>query len=523
MNKPNFVVIMTDQQRADYLGCTGHPVLQTPNIDAIARTGTIMNRAHVTSPVCMPNRSVFVSGLMPSVTGVRQNGNDLPYSVRTFPQLLQQAGYDTALLGKSHLQTFTDRPPPIGENPAGSGRLSNPIDIGDEEQYLAEDPFNWEQKGSAAVELPFYGFDRADIVTRHGDRTGGAHMEWLRNKVDDPASLRGPENQLDHDYRCPQAIRTRLPEELYSTSYIRDMAVDFLTEPTRQNRPFFAFVSFNDPHHPFTPPGRYWDVYSPDDMPGSQDHPDHSNPPPHLAHVQSQPYADGTRFVTTASHVSHRQAQEAQALTCGMITMIDDAVGDVVAALEAHGLADNTIVVFTSDHGDYMGHHNMLLKAGLHFQSLLRVPMIWADPRIDQPAACDELVSTLDLAPTILAAADAGPNSGFQGVDLADLLSGKSATLERNDLLVEERTTYKGILGFEGQVRVRTLLHDRWRLSVYFGVEWGELHDLVEDPRECHNLWDDPDHASTKHELLFRLAQAQLAYDGNSSWPKRQA
>jgi arylsulfatase A-like enzyme len=521
MTAPNFVFIMTDQQRADYLGCTGHPVLQTPNIDAIAQRGTIMDRFYASNPVCMPNRAVFMSGLMSSVNGVRQNGNDLPTFVTTFPEVLAANGYDTALFGKSHLQTMTDFPTPIGANPAGTGRLANAIDIGPEDGYLSEDRLNWQENGPLDIQTPFYGFDTVDLVSFHGDATRGHHEYWLAEQVADHTALRGRDNQLPHDYGCPQAVRTAVPEELYSTSYIKMRALEYLNDPARSESPFFAFVSFPDPHHPFTPPGRYWDMYSPDDMPPLENLDAHENPPPHLQWVRDQPPTEGAEFVTDARRMSIEHIRQAQALTCGTITMIDDAVGEIVAGLDAAGLADNTIIAFTSDHGDYLGDHGLMFKGGMHFQSLIRVPMIWADPRTEQPGHSDALASTLDLAPTILAAAGVTPNSGLQGVDLNPVLAGES--LARDQILIEEQTYFENILSFDGQVQARTILRDRWRLTMYLGADWGELYDLEADPLECRNLWDEPEHHELRTQMVWNLAQSQLYYSAQSPWPKREA
>lgn len=521
--QPNFLFIMTDQQRADYLGCMGHPLLRTPHIDRIADKGTKFNRFYVSNPVCMPNRAVFMTGRLSSVNGVRQNGNDLPQHMTTFVQVLKAGGYDTSLLGKSHLQTMTPFPTPIGENPAGKGPLANAVNIGDDALYQSESNSAWNEKEQAAVSLPFYGFDRADIVTFHGDRTGCAHEVWLRKQIGDPDQLRGPENQLAHDYSCPQAIRTAVPEHLYSTSYIKQLAQEYLAEPQRQQKPFFAFVSFPDPHHPFTPPGKYWDRYRPEAMAVPESFDRHSNSPPHLQWLRDQPKIEGTAFHTAAMTLNRRQTQEAMALTCGMISMIDDAIGEILQSLDDAGLADNTIIIFNADHGDYLGDHGLLLKGGLHFQSLIRVPLLWYDPSIAQPEEINELCATLDLAPTIMARAGVTPYAGIQGLDLSGLIAGKSKALERQQLLIEEDTYFPDILGFKGQVRIRTLLSDRYRLSVFHGANWGELYDLDNDPLETRNLWDDTAFATIKQELIWTLMQTMLGYAERSPWPKQEA
>lgn len=520
---PNFIFFITDQHRADYLGYSGHPVVQTPNIDRIAAQGTQFNRCYVSNPVCMPNRAALMTGRLSSVNGVRQNGNDLPLHMTTFAQVLRANGYDTALLGKAHLQTMTDFATPIGENPAGKGKLANAIDIGPESQYLAETNEQWIAKGKAAVTLPYYGFDKADIVSFHGDMTGCAHETWLREKGINPNDIRGPKNQLPHDYSCPQAIRTAMPEELYSTSYIRELAQDYLADPARQEKPFFAFVSFPDPHHPFTPPGKYWDMYKPEQMPTLPNFDKHENPPPHLQWVRDRPAPDGPEFRTEATSLNPRQLQEAMALTCGMITMIDDAIGEILKTLEDAGLADNTILIFTSDHGDYLGDHGLIFKGGLHFQSLIRVPFLWLDPSQQQPAVIDTLCSTIDLAPTIMARAGVTPYSGIQGLDLSELIAGETASINRDNVLIEEQTYFPDILSFSGQVRVRTLVSERYRLSVYYGADWGELYDLREDPLEIRNRWDDPTYGDIKQSLLWDLMQMMMGYADHSPWPKLEA
>jgi arylsulfatase A-like enzyme len=521
--RPNFLFFITDQQRADYLGCSGHPVLKTPNIDRISRQGTTFSRCYVSNPVCMPNRAALMTGRMSSVNGVHQNGNDLPLHMTTFTQILQAGGYDTALLGKSHFQTMTTVPPPIGGNPAGKGRLANAVYIGDDSMYHSELTSEWLTKGDNAVGESYYGFDVARVVSNHGDRTGAAHETWLRKQVANPDSLRGPENQLPHNYTCPQAIRTAMPEELYSTAYIKGLTKEYLADPARHESPFFAFVSFPDPHHPFTPPGKYWDLYRPEDMHIPHNFGSHSNPPPHLSWVREQPPATGNAFRTSATSLNERHLREAMALTCGMIGMIDDAIGEIVVTLKEAGLADDTILVFTSDHGDLLGDHGLILKGGLHFQGLIRVPLLWYDPSQQQPASVSTLCSTIDLAPTIMSRAGLQAYAGVQGLDLSPLIADEKSTLRREQLLIEEDMYRPDILGFEGRVRIRSLVTGRFRLTVFEGVDWGELYDLDEDPFETRNLWDDVAAAEKKQELLWQLSQTMLGYMDRSPWPKQEA
>jgi arylsulfatase A-like enzyme len=272
---PNFLLIITDQHRADYLGCYGHPLLKTPHIDSIAGCGTRFDRFYVATPVCMPNRATLMTGRMPSVHGVRSNGMPLSLRSNTFVDALRASGYATALVGKSHLQNFTGfgpiqkRPPVRDGDRVLSGEFAEAMKpVPDDGAYDQELPSQWSSGNDFPMRLPFYGFEHVDLCTDHGHRVGGHYYVWLKSKRPDADALRDPKNQLPHDYVCPQAIRTPIPEELYPTSYIADKACEWLDGYTgaKRSTPFFLMMSFPDPHHPFTPPGRYWSMYRPEDM-----------------------------------------------------------------------------------------------------------------------------------------------------------------------------------------------------------------------------------------------------------------
>lgn len=507
--RPNFLFLIADQLRADYLSCAGHPAVKTPNIDRIAARGTMFNRFYVANPVCMPNRASIMTGRMSSVSGVRHNGIPLPLEANTFVDVLREGGYDTALIGKSHLQCTVAGEPELGPNPAGQGVLANARKRPDG-NYEQEIDANWDAKGHNAMDLPYYGFSHVEITTGHGDKAGATHLMHQRAAIDDPERLRGKANQLPHAYTCPQAIRTRVPEEQYSTFWIRDRAVDYLSSPDRKETPFFAFVSFPDPHHPFTPPGKYWDMYDPDDMVLPESFHRHSNtPPPHLNWLREN--VEPGKAAYGAALVNERQAREAMALTCGMIAMIDDAVGTLLDQLEDNGLAEDTIIIFTSDHGDFLGDHGMILKGPMHYQSTIRVPFIWADPDDAKSAQSERLSSSVDIARTILDHAGLMPFHGMQGENLF-------ASRTRKSVLVEDDGN-RVSLGFSRAPRLRTLVTDRYRMSIYQDQDWGELYDLTSDPGEITNLWDDPSMVGIKTSLQFELIQQMARTCDSSPWP----
>ncbi|MGI9401356.1 MAG: sulfatase family protein [Rhizobiaceae bacterium] len=517
--RPNFVLFITDQHRADYLGCYHHPLVQTPNIDKIAERGVAFDRFYVASPVCMPNRASLMTCRMPANHGVRMNGIPLSRRNVTFVELLREAGYKTALIGKSHLQTFTGFGPTakMPEPRKGYYRANDELteavrhDLRNQ-AYKLESPEFWSGE-EPAVPTPFYGFDHVELVTGHGDRVGGDYKAWLLEREPDAASLIGPDNQLPHNYTCPQAIRTAVPAELYSTTYIAERAEAFIESQRNSDQPFFLMVSWPDPHHPFNPPGKYWDMYDPDDMPV----PDafrHNDwvPPPHVAGVHSS--REQGRAVlkgTNAIGCTAREVQEAQALTCGMITMIDDAVGRVQKAVASSGRQEDTIEIFTTDHGDHLGDHRLLFKGAEQYEQITRVPFIWADPAGEKGARSDSIGQTLDIGTTILERAHCEPAWGMQGLDLFGPQTREAAFIQYSHQKPMDE------IGVEPEIH--TVRDTRYRLSVLKDMQWGELYDLEADPFEYNNLWDCPHNRNEKLRLLELLVRAEIDHVDRTPFP----
>jgi arylsulfatase A-like enzyme len=529
--RPNFVLFITDQHRADYLGCYGHPVLCTPQIDSIAARGTAFDRFYVASPVCMPNRASLMTGRMPSVHGVRSNGIPLARQAVTFVDLLRDAGYRTALVGKSHLQNFTGNAPLAKPRVPADGYRCPPLSLTqairndlDSSDYDEEQPRYWE-RADAHIVTPFYGFDHVELVRGHGDTVTGDYTRWLLAREPNALSLLGPENALPHDYICPQAHRTRIPAELYSTAYIAERAAAYLERHASEggDEPFFLMVSFPDPHHPFNPPGKYWDMYRPEQFPVPQAFTRNDwTPPPHVqevidARARGTANLKGMRSIGTTP----REAQEAQALTCGMIACIDDAIGGVLRTLNAKARTDDTVVMFTTDHGDHLGDHRLLLKGAEQYQSIVRVPFIWFDPQSSQRAArAGALASTIDVPATILDRARLEPYYGLQGCSLLPIIEGMSAG--RDAVFIQYDHQLAGRPPDMG-LRVHTLVDARWRISVALGSDDGELYDLAADPGEFDNLWVSPSHAQVRSGLMERLARMEIAHVDRVPIPTQQA
>ncbi len=500
--RPNFLFIMTDQQRADWMGCAGHPVLRTPNIDAIAAAGTRFENFHATSPVCMPNRASFMTGRYPTTHGLRSNGCSLPLRANTFVDVLAASGYHTAAIGKSHLQPMTGLPA-LDEDLPEPGPIAEAWQ-GDGGNYEQEEPDQFRGETPYELQLPYYGYQHVDMATDHGDRSGGHYQQWFRQQAPNWRELHDAANELPHNYSCPQAYRTPVPEALYPTAYIRDRAIDYLQGRATNDQPFFAFVSFPDPHHPFNPPGKYWDLYQPDDFSVPLPYEAHRNPTPPMRFVHDAWKSNSKQLSPqTATMATERQLKEAMALSAGMLAMIDDAVGDLVGTLQETGLYDNTVICFTSDHGDYLGDFNLLLKGAMPFRSITRVPMIWSDPADRSARTTDALAATVDLPATILDRVAVPPYFGMQARSFLPVLNDE-ATAHRDALFIEYNDN-GARLGFDTAARVKAVVTDRYRFTIYKGEDWGELYDLAEDPNETHNRWNDPAYAGAKADLSLHL------------------
>lgn len=520
-DRVNFLLVITDQHRADHVGCYGNAVVQTPNLDALAARGWRAGNMHVATPICMPNRASLMTGRYPSTHGARHNGIALSLRAMTFVETLRRAGYRTALIGKAHLQNMTDIAPSWPVRP--QDRLAIEAVEPDAGNYSQEKRKLWLERDDYDLDYPYYGFESARLVDDHSDDVHGHYRYWLRRHHPDVEASIGPEAAMAAPSyvltRIRQAWRTRVPEDLYPSAYIADQTIRQLREFAGRSEPFFIQCSFPDPHHPFTPPGRYWDMYRPEDIELPPSFEASQAPPPHVQWLRRQRDA-GTAIKHTPAIFAcdAREAREAIALNYGSISNIDHQVGRIMAALQEQGLARNTVVIFTSDHGDYLGDHQLLLKGPIHYRGLTRVPFIWADPA-GANSACNEnaLASTIDIAPTILERAGVAPFNGMQGKSLLPLVEGGKAAVR--DALMLEEEGQRVILGFDSRIRCRTLLADGCRLTIYDGAAWGELYDLAADPHELRNLWNDPAASGKKADMLERLAFAMLEHVDTSPYP----
>lgn len=469
-SRPNILFITADQLRADALGCYGNPVVQTPHIDALAQQGARLTRMFTAYPVCAPNRGSMVTGRYPTIHGLRANGMRLPADELTLMQHLAAYGYRTYGTGKMHFG-------PQWQFPADGTPIMDP------------DPATAYNPQPQPDELPWYGFDHVMLTEDH--RTG-PYADYLAqhgyNVWDELHSASYPQHAT---------VASPFPEEHHQTTWITDRALDALADhPAEQ--PFFLWVSYVHPHHPFNPPVPWDTFYDPADMP---------LPQWDEAEVVAWPEAYQRKFfATSGSHeavgmcdLTDADWQRIKAYYYGMVSQIDHNVGRLIAALEARGALENTVIVFTSDHGDNLGDHRLLFK-GTTFDCVTNVPFIVRAPSVSTGGEADPLASTIDLMPTLLdlAGVPMPEPSPIQGTSMAGALCGQTAP-RRDALLIENQ-------GVRRSVRTDDAL-----LTWHGSGLTGELYDLTTDPNCFRNLWHEPTAAVRKADLMERLLALMAA------------
>jgi arylsulfatase A-like enzyme len=516
--QPNFVFIIADQLRADHTGFGGNTIVRTPHLDALASRSVQFDQAFVANPICMPNRSSILTGRMPSVHGTRFNGIPLDKSAHTFVRELKSHGYQTAHIGKAHYQNLGDGPTNLVDEifKTPGDAWSSPHPIGWDEYELHE------RHRRERVEMPpdFYGFEHTELVTHHSDLCAGHYYHWAKDKGFELDPLQGPGNALSSYADWAQVYQTAVPEEIYPTRFVAERTCDYLKSAGESSKPFILHTSFPDPHHPFTPPGRYYEMYDPADVPLPATFNDpHTDSMPHYQFMSSR-RGKTPRMWVAAFAPSEDQFRHAAAAAYGMISMIDDAVGEILATLDATGLRDNTVVVFTSDHGDMFGDHGMILKGAMHYDGCVRVPLLIDAPGARQ-ARTSSLACSIDLPHTLLGLAGVPEYHGMQGVSLEPLLSDPDAEV-RDHVLIEEDEMFD-MLFIGHPFRGRTLITPDARLSIYAHTEDGEMFDRHNDPTEMTNLFKKSGHEAQQAELTDLLARTLMDTADTSPKPTRMA
>lgn len=484
--RPNILWYCTDQQRWDTIRALGNPHINTPNIDAFLQTGVAFNRAYCNSTICTPSRASFLTGRYPNTTHVHRNGAAYfpPHEVLV-TKLLADAGYDCGLIGKLHLSRCKD-----GEKRPDDG-------------YRV---FHWSHHPYPNTEQP------------------NAYTDWLRDeKQMDPFELY---NRVEGYYG------PGVPAELQQATWATEMMLRFLNE--EREDPWMMSINIYAPHPPFDPPQDYLDRYDPSKLPHPLFRESDIEHQKHFKHIDQQvreainPYAfdpallpeqpDMGREFLGAIAPAMYEAREVKAAYYALIELIDAQFGRIVDALRDSGQLENTIIIFTSDHGELLGDHGLIFKGCRFFEGLVHVPLIISYPeRYRTNVQSYALVELVDIAPTILEAAGETVPAYMQGRSLHRLLSRRAKLHEHKRYVTCEYHDAIGGYAIPGEPdhsHGSMYFDGRYKMCVYRGHETGELYDLVHDPGEFRNMWHDRSQQDLKLRIMRKHMDAMLATSG---------
>jgi arylsulfatase len=472
-SRPNVLFLMADQYRWDALGSV-NPVVQTPNLDSLVARGVRFGRATVNAPMCMPSRYSMMTGLYPSQVGVRHNAQMCPTDeylpAPVLAQRLRDAGYQTAGFGKTHW-------------------------------YLGED-----LAPNIPVETSTRGFEiRAQRNTDEPGRVEPGAAQMGHERPDDYVRLAAETRPYGSGETVDayKGFTSSVPPERHTEAWLTDKALEFLDGGREEGRPFFLYLSFDFPHAPFNVPAGYEALYDLDEIP---------DPPkvPSGADLSGHAGAKWKRWEEWLEQTSDQERRMSTLRYYALCSYVDAQFGRVLKRLEETGEAENTFVVFTSDHGEMLGQRRRFSKYCL-YEGSVRVPLILAGPGTPHGAVDDRPAELVDVLPTLLSVTGEATPAGLPGASLL-------AAPTRTGCYSEMHGT-----GYEEEQQAPAYMWSTrdWKLIIYVPGDaagarlreaQGELYDLGADPLELDNLYDDPDHLEVQErltgELLTHLASS---------------
>jgi arylsulfatase A-like enzyme len=476
VQRPNIVFIITDQQRFDTIAELGYPHMETPHLDRMVREGVTFTNCHVTAASCAPSRASLFTGYYPHTTGVLRNADLWRHS---WIEDLAGSGYRCVNVGKMH--TYPYHTP-----------------LGFHERYVVENKDRYLEE------------------------------RWYFDEWDKALKARGLVKQQREQYRKREDYRKalgafywELPEDLHSDMFVGETAKWWLnTYP--KTEPLFLEIGFPGPHPPYDPTPRYAERYLHKQLPllpVTQAELDAQ--PPALKELRTHNNEVDHDSVVLDLNPTEEQRHRQRAYYLANVTMIDDKIGEIFETLEARGYLDNSIVIFTSDHGDCLTDHGHSQKWTM-YDTITRMPLIvWKGANVELPGfepgrRIDALCSQFDIGPAILELAAVKPPADMEARSLLPAIQGDSRWREREYVFAEQQQD--GILtGCEFMTMVRSR---EWKLVHFLGKQGlgesgeqpGQLFDLGADPDEVRNLWGspDPDHQAKRRELLDVLREWRM-------------
>jgi len=498
--KPNILLITTDQQRWDTLSLYGKGGYKTPNLDKLALNGVYFDRAYCPQAICTPARVSLISGQYPSRHGASQIGMDEAPILRTsqtLGHLMKEAGYSTALIGKTHFVARKDEATHIGAD-------KYDLDF-------------WKN-----FDGPYQGFDYMLQGQEHNcnEKPSCSYMAWLDEKgvnVDEYFWKPG-KNGPDYNGNGPQG-KWGIDVELTQNAWITEKSVSYIKDKADDETPWLCWASFQDPHAPYVCPDPYYsavdmtDVKTPMKKEGEFD----NKPPFYKNYSENGQWDDGNKNFWAGHIVSCTwntdkdpnmlSPIDAKKSYIGMVNMIDDYVGKIIDSLEETGQFENTMIIFTTDHGDFLGEHGWWEKGLPSYDDNQRIPAIisWADGQKQKIGKTDSMFNLVDILPTCLDAAGAEIPPLVQGVSQLPILRSETEMLK--DWALIEYQNYPSVYQ-------QTLIHDNHRLVVYRDADYGELYNLDKDPNQYDNLFNNPEYNKLQQKLMQKLLQVNMEKEG---------
>ena len=470
MQKRNVLFIMCDQLRFDYLSCAGHPFLKTPNIDALAARGVRFTRAYVQSPVCGPSRMSYYTGRYMRSHGANWNGFPLRIGEPTLGDHLRRLGVRTALVGKTHMQSDDEGMQRLGIDPGSTiGVLASECGF---EPYDRDDGLH--PAGRPHRSAPYNAYLRG-----HGYDGSNPWEQWANSGQADDGTLQNGWLLVHADKKA------RAAEEDSETPWTTRRAIDFIKEAEQDAAPWCLHLSYIKPHWPYIAPAPYHQMYDASQIvPVQRSEIERGN--------ETHPVYRAFMNLRVSRNFSREEVRARVIPTyMGLIKQIDDQLGHLFAFLKETGLDRTTLIVFASDHGDYLGDH-WLGEKDLFHEVSVKVPMIVVDPSPEADATrgtiCDALVEAIDLAPTFIEYfGGVSPRHIVEGRSLAPWLCGERPAQWRAHVFSEYDYSMQDVRGYLG------LPVDKCRLFMAFDGRWKYVHapgfrpmlfDLESDPQE---------------------------------------
>lgn len=462
--RPNIVFVITDQQRFDTIAAAGFPYMLTPNLDRLVHEGTRFDRMFVTAPSCAPSRASLFTGLYPHTNGVFRNDERWTH---TWVHQLADAGYRTVNVGKMHTSPFEES-------------------FGFHERHVTEN------KDRANPTLPYFmdNWDKAIWSAGYEKPSRITHRRLP-------------------DYRERLGAFTwNIPAELHSDNFVPSLAAHWI-DTYRWDGPFFLQIGIPGPHPPYDPTADALALYDNADLPQPiGDQADYDSQPPALQKLRAQHISTDHDAVVHLEHPTPEQTRRQRQHYFANVTMIDTQIGKLMEALERRGVLQDTVIIFTSDHGDCLNDHGHSQKWNMYEQTV-RVPaIVWAPGRVAAGRVVDDLVSLFDFGPTVLEFAGLEAPRWMEARSLMPYLTEGDADPRAH--VFAEHSDDKILHSTEFMTMIRD---HKWKLVHFVENDEGQLFDLAADPQELHNLWHDPTHEPTKRALINEILKWRIRSD----------